>query len=102
MSLKKPFYVFGDFNINLLNKSPGTKKIQSFLSTFGISQTVSEYTREETILNLFIPNVDNVQTTVVPSSVSDPELVIGEIPYKKSPVRFRSILVKGRDDSIAL
>jgi hypothetical protein len=96
LSLKKRFYVLGDFNFNMLSKEAGPKKLNAIIRKYNLRQVVTEPTRGDSLLDLIISNDELSSNGVVEEYyISDHCLTSFEIHFSEK--LGHSELIKYRD-----
>jgi hypothetical protein len=93
-SMGKPFYVTGDFNINMLKSDASSKQLKNVLNKFSIRQLVTHPTRGPNLLDLIITNDTsyiNVSTEESLYYASDHLVTKFYLPITKSRIENKTI-----------
>lgn len=82
LELNYKIYIVGDFNRDLLLNDYYARQFNNLTQRYNLSQCVSQPTRYESLLDLFITNDSETSVKVVNYGISDHSLVIGTIKIK--------------------
>ena len=90
MPMNKPIYILGDLNCNLLNSSdPASQALVNFCTSFNLSQMITQPTRvtesSATLIDVILTSHENliIDTKVMPSSISDHDLIYAVLKLKR-------------------
>lgn len=90
MPMNKPIYILGDLNCNLLNSSdPASQVLVNFCTSFNLSQMITQPTRvtesSATLIDVILTSHENliIDTKVIPSSISDHDLICAILKLKR-------------------
>ena len=90
MPMNKPIYIFGDLNCNLLNSSdPASQALINFCASFNLTQLIRQPTRitesSATLIDVILTSHENsiIDTQVMPSSISDHDLIYVVLKLKR-------------------
>ena len=90
MPMNKPIYILGDLNCNLLNSSdPASQALVNFCTSFNLSQMITQPTRvtesSATLIDVILTSHENliIDTKVMPSSISDRDLIYAVLKLKR-------------------
>ena len=88
--MNKPIYILGDLNCNLLNSSdPASQALVNFCTSFNLSQMITQPTRvtesSATLIDVILTSHENliIDTKVMPSSISDHDLIYAVLKLKR-------------------
>lgn len=88
--MNKPIYILGDLNCNLLNSSdPASQALVNFCTSFNLSQMITQPTRvtesSATLIDVILTSHENliIDTKVMPSSISDRDLIYAVLKLKR-------------------
>ena len=88
--MSKPIYILGDLNCNLLNSSdPASQVLVNFCTSFNLSQMITQPTRvtesSATLIDVILTSHENliIDTKVIPSSISDHDLIYAILKLKR-------------------
>jgi hypothetical protein len=97
LSLKKRFYVLGDFNFNMFSKEAGPNRLNTIIHKYNLRQLVIDPTRGDSLLDLVITNDELSSNAVVEECfLSDHCLTSVEIHFF-GILSSKSELIKYRD-----
>ena len=86
IKLRKPFFLLGDFNFNVLKPDGCTKKLLNSIYYLNLEQIVKEPTREKNLLDLCVTNcADQCSSEVLDLNISDHNFVHIKFKVKKCP-----------------
>ena len=92
LSYNKPIYILGDLNCNVLrSQDPAAQALVNFCTSFNLSQVVNQPTRitetSESLIDVILASNKNLvkETEVVPSSISDHDLIYAVLNLKRCP-----------------
>ena len=90
MPMNKPIYILGDLNCNLLNSSDlASQALVNFCVSFNLTQLIRQPTRitesSTTLIDVILTSHENsiVDTQVMPSSISDHDLIYVVLKLKR-------------------
>ena len=92
LSYNKPIYILGDLNCNVLrSQDPAAQALVNFCTSFNLSQVINQPTRitetSESLIDVILASNKNLvkETKVVPSSISDHDLIYAVLNLKRCP-----------------